>query len=212
MAVDYDALRERMVRTQIEARGIASPRVLAAMRKVPRHVFVPSRYLGRAYDDTPLPIGREQTISQPYIVALMTEAASIEPDDRLLEVGTGCGYQAAILAELGRELMTIERIAELAGEATDRLMTLGHDNAKVCCGDGYLGLPDDAPFDAIVVTCAATEVPAPLVDQLSQGAKLVVPVGPIDRTQVLVVVEKRADGSLVENNLGAVRFVPLLRS
>ena len=200
------AAREEMVREQIEARGVRTTTVLQAMRKVPRHEFVPESARRFAYDDRPLPIGHGQTISQPYIVALMTELARLTPGSRVLEVGTGSGYQAAVLAELAAEVYTIEIVPELARRAEDDLARLGYKNIHVRIGDGYLGWPELAPFDAIVVTAAPEKIPPPLLAQLKVGGRLVIPVG--DHFQELKVVTHTAEGYREEIN-ASVRFVPM---
>jgi len=210
-ATDADQARARMVETQLRARGIRNERVLQAMRTVPRHEFVPEASRARAYEDTPLAIGAGQTISQPYIVALMTEWIEPEPGDRVLEVGTGSGYQAAVLAGLVREVYTIELLPELARAAAGRLARLGYDNVHVREGDGYLGWPERAPFDAIVVTAGATEIPAPLVEQLKPGGRMVIPVGRAPGVQTLKVVDRTADGTVSVRDVAPVRFVPLRR-
>jgi protein-L-isoaspartate(D-aspartate) O-methyltransferase len=201
-------IRERMVRDQIEARGVRDPRVLEAMRTVPRHRFVPDASLRQAYADHPLPIGEGQTISQPFIVASMTELLDPQPGDRVLEVGTGSGYQAAVLSRLVAHVYSIELVPELAERARSRLRELGYENVEVITGDGYAGLPEHAPFDAIVVTAAPPEVPPALVEQLAVGGRLVIPVGRWD--QVLRVIERTADG-VAERSEYPVRFVPLVR-
>jgi protein-L-isoaspartate(D-aspartate) O-methyltransferase len=198
--------RERMVRIQIEGRGVEDPRVLEAMRKVPRHLFVPPALAANAYDDSPLPIGHEQTISQPYIVALMSELLELEGDEKVLEIGTGSGYQAAILGELAAEVYTIEIVEPLAEEARARLAALGYDTVHVRAGDGYRGWPEQAPFDTIMLTAAPPEMPQPLVDQLAPGGILVAPIG--DLHQDLVVFEKTA-GGLTRREVIPVRFVPM---
>jgi protein-L-isoaspartate(D-aspartate) O-methyltransferase len=203
--------RERMIREQIEARGITDARVLAAMRKVPRHEFVPADWVQRAYDDSPLPIGHEQTISQPYIVALMTELARLSPQAKVLEVGTGSGYQAAILAEIVAEVYSIEIIEPLAISATERLRHLGYRNVQVKFGDGYLGWPEQAPFDAIIVTAGVDHVPPPLIEQLRPGGRLVIPVGDSSGWQSLLLLEKDVDGNITERRITPVAFVPLTR-
>ncbi len=203
--------RERMVREQIEARGVRDPAVLAAMRAVPRHKFVPERYLDQAYADHPLPIGYGQTISQPYIVALMTEALKVKPGDKVLEIGTGSGYQAAVLAEMGVEVYTVEIIPELARSAEERLRELGYTNVRALNADGYNGWPEHAPYDAIIVTAAPDHLPQPLVEQLKPGGRLVIPIGPSGSVQTLWLFVKREDGELDAFNMGAVRFVPLVR-
>ncbi len=206
----FAARREQMVREQIEARGIRDPRVLAAMRRVPRHLFVDRSLQDLAYADRPLPIGYGQTISQPYIVALMTVRARVRRGDRVLEVGTGSGYQAAILAELTDQVYTIEIIEALARQAQQRLRSLGYTTVRTRIGDGYFGWPEAAPFDAILVTAAPDHVPPPLVQQLADGGRLVVPVGPPGLVQTLWLITKQAD-RLVQENLGSVLFVPLVR-
>ncbi|TDK27554.1 protein-L-isoaspartate(D-aspartate) O-methyltransferase [Luteimonas aestuarii] len=207
-AVGLEA-REAMVREQLATRGIDDPRVVQAMRTVQRHRLVPLHLAAEAYDDRPLPIGHGQTISQPYIVALMTQLAGLGSDDRVLEVGTGSGYQAAVLAELAREVYTIEIVAPLAERAARDLRALGYDNIEVRAGDGYAGWPEHAPFDVIVVTAAPERIPEPLLEQLKPGGRLVIPVGPMHAAQELRVVEKREDGSVVERSVIPVRFVPL---
>ena len=208
----YDEPRRRMVEEQLRARDIEDPRVLAAMGRVPRHLFVPAALRFRAYADHPLPIGNGQTISQPYIVALMTQLAEVEADDVVLEIGTGSGYQAAVLSEIVREVATIEIVPELADTARTRLAELGYKDVTVRTGDGYLGWKEKAPFDAILVTAAAPEVPAPLVEQLAPGAILVIPVGPQSQVQSLLRIQKGADGTTVTTReILPVVFVPLVR-
>ena len=185
--------------------------VMAAMTKVPRHRFVPPGEERYAYDNRPLPIGHGQTISQPFIVALMTDLLDLKPEHKVLEVGTGSGYQAAVLAELAREVYTIEIVAPLAKEATARLAALGYRNVTVRISDGYRGWPEQAPFDAIMVTAGALEVPPALVQQLKPGGKLVIPVGPQWSGQSLLVIEKDVSGKTTTRNVLAVRFVPLTR-
>jgi protein-L-isoaspartate(D-aspartate) O-methyltransferase len=194
--------------TRVEKLG---PRVRQALLDVPRHAFVPDAVKDQAYANVPLPIGREQTISQPFIVALMTELAQLGPDDVVLEVGTGSGYQAAILARLARRVDSIEIVRELADSAAARLTRLGFANVSVRAGDGYLGWPEHAPFDAIVVTAGATEIPAPLVEQLRPGGRLVIPIGPDSQRQELVLLAKDAEGRTTRRTVLPVRFVPLLR-
>jgi len=206
MADEYASLRLAMVERQIEARGISDARVLAAMRSVPRHEFVPESSRAAAYEDRPLPIGHSQTISQPFIVAAMTELARIEPGSRVLEVGTGSGYQAAIVHEVAGSVYTIEIVEPLTRRASETLERLGYTSAEVRQGDGYRGWPEAAPFDAIIVTAAPAEVPPPLLDQLSEGGRLVIPVGSWD--QHLEVHTKTPDGIRVER-VFAVRFVPM---
>ena len=207
---DFAKLRERMVRRQIEARGISDPLILDAFRAVPREAFVDEGQRQSAYDDQPLPIGAGQTISQPYIVALMIEAAEISPGDVVLEVGSGSGYAAAVMSRIARAVIGVERQHELVGSARERLHHLGYDNVRVFEGDGTCGWPDDAPFDAILAAAAGSHVPTPLIDQLAPGGRLVMPIGEPADVQDLIKVVKRQDGSLVEENLGSVRFVPLI--
>jgi protein-L-isoaspartate(D-aspartate) O-methyltransferase len=207
----YERARQEMVARQIRARGVTHEGVVRAMGEVPRHEFVPYQFGDLAYDDRPLPIGYRQTISQPYVVALMTELIAPEPADRVLEVGTGSGYQAAVAAELVAEVYSIELIPELAASAAERLQRLGYDNVHVRAGDGYLGWPEHAPFDGILVTAGADHVPQPLVDQLAVGGRMVIPVGDTQLDQVLRVIEKRPDGSIDSRDVVPVRFVPLLR-
>jgi protein-L-isoaspartate(D-aspartate) O-methyltransferase len=203
---EYREQRARMVRDQIEALGVRDARVLAAMRKVPRHLFVPSDELPLAYADTPLPIGYNQTISQPYVVAFMTEALELKPQDRVLEIGTGSGYQAVVLAELVREVYTVEIVEPLARQAEGRIRSLGYANVHVRNGDGYRGWPEAAPFDAIIVTAAPDHVPPPLVEQLREGGRLVLPLGRWD--QDLVRLRKTPKG-ITRESLLPVRFVPM---
>ncbi len=203
---DFKAMREKMVETQIKARGVKDPRVLSALINVERHRFVPEKYLNSAYSDQPLPIGEGQTISQPYIVALMTELLELKGNERVLEIGTGSGYQAAILGELAEEVYTIEIIEPLASMAKKRLSELGYQNVKVKAGDGYLGWPEVAPFDAIIVTAAPDHIPKPLIEQLKEGGRMVVPVG--THTQELKKVVKRS-GKIETTNVIPVIFVPM---
>jgi protein-L-isoaspartate(D-aspartate) O-methyltransferase len=203
----YAEARERMVVEQLERRGIADERVLAAMRKVPRHELVPERERANAYEDRPLPIGRGQTISQPYVVGAMTEALAVSKGDRVLEIGTGSGYQAAVLAELGVTVYSIELEPELAERAARDLARLGYANVHVKAGDGYRGWPEHAPFDAIIVTAAPGHVPQPLVDQLAAGGRLVLPVGTWE--QELLRLSKDAAGNVHREVLMGVRFVPM---
>lgn len=207
---DFAKLRERMVRRQIEARGIADPMILDAFRTVPREAFVDEGQRPSAYQDHPLPIGAGQTISQPYIVALMIEAAEISPGDVVLEVGSGSGYAAAVMGRIARAVIGVERQHELVGSARERLHRLGYDNIGIVEGDGTRGWPDEAPFDAIVAAAAGSHVPSSLIDQLAPGGRLVMPIGEPADVQDLIKVVKRPDGSLVEENLGSVRFVPLI--
>jgi protein-L-isoaspartate(D-aspartate) O-methyltransferase len=198
---------ERMVRDQVEERGVANPRVLAAMRSVPRHEFVPEDLVERAYEDCALPIGHEQTISQPYIVGFMTAALDPQPQHRVLEIGTGCGYQAAVLSPLVREVCTIEIVEPLAAQAALTLRRLGYDNVRVRCGDGHHGWPDAAPFDSIIVTCAPGDIPAPLVEQLREGGRMIIPVGPRG-AQELILLEKHK-GEMSRKRVMRVAFVPM---
>jgi protein-L-isoaspartate(D-aspartate) O-methyltransferase len=197
--------RERMVSQQIAARGLTDAPTLAAMRKVPRHLFVPPSLAGAAYDDNPLPIGHGQTISQPYIVGFMTQALGLR-GGKVLEVGTGSGYQAAVLAEIAAKVYTIEIVEPLAREARERLARLGYRNVEVRAGDGYLGWPEAAPFDGILVTAAAPRVPEPLKEQLEDGGRLVIPVG--DEYQEILVVTRRGK-AFDERRVLPVRFVPM---
>ncbi len=214
----YESQRKRMVEeiaaltreTRIETgRAALSERVMAAMAKVPRHEFVPESEKRNAYANRPLPIGLGQTISQPYIVALMTDLMEVRTGDRVLEIGTGSGYQAAVLAELAATVYTIEIVEPLAREARERLDRGGYRNVVTKIGDGYQGWPEHAPFDAIVVTAAPRDLPQPLIDQLKPGGRLVVPVGGQAGGQSLLLVEKRPDGTVMRRNVLAVRFVPL---
>ncbi len=203
---DFDQQRLQMVEQQIRGRGITDPTVLDAMSQVPRHRFVASTLSQAAYSDRPLPIGYGQTISQPYIVAYMTEAANITPEETVLEVGTGSGYQAAVLGEIARAVYTIEIIPELAETARQTLSELGYENVQVKAGDGYQGWPEHAPFDAILVTAAPDHVPQPLVDQLALNGRMVIPVG--DWFQEMRVITKTEAGLLEERTI-PVRFVPM---
>jgi protein-L-isoaspartate(D-aspartate) O-methyltransferase len=207
----YAAARIAMVAGQIAARGVRDSRVLAAMREVPRHVFVPPDRQASAYDDRPLPIGYGQTISQPYIVALMTELVRAEAADRALEIGTGSGYQAAVLSRLVAHVYSIEIVEPLARDAEQRLKRLGYSNVSVRAGDGYAGWPEMAPFDRIVVTAAPDHVPQPLVDQLRPGGRLVIPVGSIFEGQELRLLEKDSAGQVRTERITPVAFVPLRR-
>jgi protein-L-isoaspartate(D-aspartate) O-methyltransferase len=204
----FTAQRRHMVDTQIAVRGISDPRVLAAMRKVPRHRFIPAHLADQAYGDYPLPIGEDQTISQPYIVALMTDLLGLQDTDKVLEIGTGSGYQAAILAELAAQVFTIDRVASLLNRAEQLLKSLGYANITTRVGDGTLGWPEAMPFEAIIVTAGAPQVPRPLTEQLALGGRLVIPVG--DRwSQTLTVVRKTRDGLKFEYH-GGCRFVRLI--
>lgn len=201
--------REAMVREQIAGRGVKDARVLEAMRAVPRHRFAPESQQSGAYGDHPLPIGHGQTISQPYIVGFMSEKLDLSPGDRVLEVGTGSAYQAAILSLLVARVVSIEIIEPLARSAADRLVEMGFGNVTVLHGDGYYGWKEAAPYDAIIVTAAAPHVPPPLTAQLKPGGRMIIPVGRSGWTQNLLLVEKREDGDIVTRNLMAVSFVPL---
>jgi protein-L-isoaspartate(D-aspartate) O-methyltransferase len=208
-AADSAAQRQRMVEQQLKARGIKDERVLTAMAKVPREEFIPVDVRADAYEDGPLPIGYDQTISQPYVVAFMTEQLRMGPSDRVLEIGSGSGYQAAILAELVADVYTIDIVEPLAQTAEATLQRLGYKNAHVKVGDGYKGWPEEAPFDAIIVTCAPEKVPKPLIDQLKDGGRMVIPVG--ERfAQQLYLFEKK-NGQLKESATLPVRFVPMVR-
>lgn len=201
--------RRRMVERQLEARGIRNPQVLSAMRQVPREEFVPEIYRDAAYEDGPLPIGEDQTISQPYVVAYMAEALELQEGDRVLEIGTGSGYAAAVLGRIVAEVFSVERHRILAESAVERLERLGYDNVHVRCADGTRGWPEEAPFDAILVSAGAPSVGESLLRQLAEGGRLIVPVGPDPTSQELLRI-RRADGTTSEERLGAVRFVPLL--
>jgi protein-L-isoaspartate(D-aspartate) O-methyltransferase len=203
--------RSDMVDQQIAGRGVSDPAVLEAMLAVPRHRFVDEGWQDQAYDDHPLPIGHGQTISQPYIVAVMSEALGVEPGAKVLEIGTGSGYQAAVLAEMGIEVYSIEIISELAERAAATLGELGY-GATTRAADGYFGWAEEAPFDAIIVTAAPDHVPQPLVDQLAPGAVMVIPVGPIGAVQTLWRFTKAADGEVLAESLGPVSFVPFTRA
>ncbi len=203
-------LRYQMVSRQIVARGVKDAGVIEAMKKVPRHLFVPEKYRSLSYGDHPLPIGKEQTISQPYIVAFMTEALALRPEDRVLEIGTGSGYQAAILAELVDEVYTIEIIESLGRRAQKTLGVLGYKNIHVKIGDGYKGWPDQAPFDAVIVTCAPENIPQSLIRQLKDGGRMIIPVGSEGTIQNLVKAIKEK-GRLKTKSMMPVRFVPMVR-
>lgn len=207
---DMESLRMHMVKTQLEKRGINDPLVLAAMQKVERHLFVPKKYVGEAYGDYPLPIGEGQTISQPYIVAFMTEVLQLKHTDRILEIGTGSGYQAAILAELCDSVYTIEIVESLGRRATVLLSDLGYDNVHVKIGDGYQGWIEYAPFDAVIVTCSPTKVPEALTQQLAEGGRMIIPVG--ERGGQELVLLKKHKGRLRQEAILPVRFVPMVDS
>ena len=206
---DFSEQREVMVERQLRGRGIKDERLLSAMGMIPREEFVPERMWKQAYADGPLPIGNDQTISQPYVVAAMTEALGLNPGDRVLEIGTGSGYQTAVLVEYGFEVFTVERIPELFEMARSRFSKLGYESVSCRLGDGYEGWKEYAPFDGIIVTAAAPEIPARLVQQLDLNGRIVIPVG--TRSQELRIIQKTEDGSLQERVLFPVRFVPLVR-
>jgi protein-L-isoaspartate(D-aspartate) O-methyltransferase len=206
-AREFALERERMVKEQIAMRGVVDERVLRAMRKVPREQFVPEEVRGESYSDGPLPIGYDQTISQPFVVAFLTEKLGLRPTDRVLEIGTGSGYQAAILAELAAKVYTIEIVEPLGKKAAQTLQRLGYKNAQVRIGDGYQGWPEYAPFDAVIVTCAPNHVPQPLVEQIKEGGRIVIPVGP-PGDQTLYLLEKK-NGRLEQRNVLPVSFVPM---
>jgi protein-L-isoaspartate(D-aspartate) O-methyltransferase len=205
---EFAAERQKMVQEQLKPRGIHDDRVLAALAKVPREAFVPENMRTQSYADSALPIGQDQTISQPFIVAYMTEQLRLQPTDRVLEIGTGSGYQAAVLAELAKEVYTIEIVEPLAKEASARLARLDYNNAHVKIGDGYQGWPEVAPFDAIIVTCAPDKVPQPLAQQLKEGGRMIIPVGSGMMDQQLYLLEKK-DGELAQRAILPVRFVPM---
>ena len=207
---DFAKLREQMVRRQIADRGISDPNILEAFRAVPREAFVAEPHRARAYDDHPLPIEAGQTISQPYIVAVMIEAAGLKAGDRVLEIGAGSGYAAAVMSRIAERVVAIERQPELAQLATERLCILGFDNVLVIEGDGTTGWPDEAPYDAILAAASGSHVPRPLIDQLAPGGRLVMPVGDPGWVQRLIRVTKKEDGTLEKTDLGEVRFVPLI--
>ena len=200
--------RERMVLEQIELRGVNNKAVLKAMRKVPRHKFVPEIYVEYAYNDYPLPIGEGQTISQPYIVAFMTAALKLEPTDKVLEIGTGSGYQAAVLAEICDSVYTIEIFESLGTKAAELLKTLHYDNIKVKIGDGYMGWPEFSPFDVIIVTCSPSEIPQPLIDQLKEGGRMIIPVGRKNNQNLILLKKKK--GEIKQHRVLPVRFVPMI--
>jgi protein-L-isoaspartate(D-aspartate) O-methyltransferase len=208
---DYKKLREEMVKTQIENRGVKDPATLAALRKVPRHSFVPADQVANAYEDRPLPIGYGQTISQPYIVGYMTEIIKPIPGQKVLEIGTGSGYQAAVLAEIVSKVYTIEIVEELGKQATTRLKNLNYKNVEVKTADGYYGWKEHAPFDAIVVTAAAEYIPTALKEQLKDGGRMIIPVGSPYMTQQLMLIEKTGDKFRTSSKM-PVRFVPFKRS
>lgn len=206
----YEAARNRMVRTQIQDRGVTNMAVLDAMRKVPRHLFMPEEYQDQAYNDYPLPIGYGQTISQPFIVAYMTDALKPGRKMKALEIGTGSGYQAAVLAEIVDKVFTIEIVPELAAESAERLKKLEYDNVTCKFGDGYQGWPEQAPFDIIIITAAAEKIPQPLISQLAENGRLIIPVGAPAAVQELILITKK-NGKTIEKRLTYVRFVPFKR-
>ncbi|MFP5259833.1 MAG: protein-L-isoaspartate(D-aspartate) O-methyltransferase [Acidobacteriota bacterium] len=201
--------RERMVREQIEARGVARPEVLRAMRKVPRHLFVEEALIPQAYEDHPLPIGHGQTISQPYVVAWMTELLEVSPGHKVLEIGTGSGYQAAVLAELGADVYTVERVKPLYEQAKARMEALRYRRVRLKLDDGTLGWPEEAPFDRILVAAGGPRIPQPLVAQLAENGRMVIPVGASRRSQTLCLV-RRENGRVIVRELGGVMFVDLI--
>jgi protein-L-isoaspartate(D-aspartate) O-methyltransferase len=204
----FDQKRQEMVSQQIESRGIKDPKILSVFLKIKRHLFVLPGLKSQAYDDNALPLDQDQTISQPYIVALMTELAKIKSTDKVLEIGTGSGYQTAVLAELANKVFSIEIINELAEEAKTRLSSLGYRNIEIRCANGYAGWPQEAPYDAIIVTAAAKNIPDALVQELKAGGELVIPVGSF--SQDLFVVTKNKDGTVQKQEIIPVRFVPMV--
>ncbi|MED5219120.1 MAG: protein-L-isoaspartate(D-aspartate) O-methyltransferase, partial [Candidatus Neomarinimicrobiota bacterium] len=208
---NFDYLRKLMIKNQLQSRGIRDDAVLDVMRSVERHNFVPENYRDRAYSDGPLPIGHGQTISQPYIVAFMTEQLQISSQHKILEIGTGSGYQAAILGELAKHVFTIEIIPELAEGAKNILNHLSYKNITVRAGDGYKGWPEEAPFERIMVTAAPTEVPQELIDQLAPGGRMILPVGAQFLVQYLWVIEKDDQGTVTKEKILPVRFVPMVK-
>jgi len=207
-SVDFESARHDMVSRQIRDRGIRSPRVLNAMEAVARHLFVPSQHIAAAYADEPLPIGEGQTISQPFMVAAMAEALTLEGSERVLEIGAGCGYQAAVLSLLAREVISIETQPALAARARERLAQLGYRNVRIEEGDGSFGWAAGAPYEAILVTAAAPAVPPPLLEQLAEGGRLVIPVGKTDHQELMSIAKR--EGRITERSLFACRFVPLV--
>ncbi len=203
---NYSLKRHRMVEQQLRSRDITDQAVLDSMLQVKRHLFVPKLYRNLAYRDRPLPIGKGQTISQPYIVALMTQLADIDPDEKVLEIGTGSGYQAAVISRICHQVYSIEIIGSLAREARDRLKRLGYDNVRIKTGDGFLGWKEHAPYDVILVTCAPPEIPPPLIDQLAEDGRLVIPVG---RERQELKVLTKVSGKVKERDTIPVRFVPM---
>jgi len=206
----FQKARETMVRVQIMDRGVKDEAILKAMRKVPRHLFVPEEYINEAYYDSPLPIGYNQTISQPYIVAYMTEVAKPDPSKTALEIGTGSGYQAAVLAETVKKVYSIEIVPQLARESAERLKSLGYNNIVIKYGDGYQGWKEYSPFDIVIVTAAAEQIPGPLIDQLAENGRLVIPIGEPSAVQELILLVKK-NGKIEKSRLTFVRFVPFKR-
>ena len=206
---EFEKQRERMVARQIVARGVRNASVIEAMRAVPRHCFIPERFEQNAYYDSPVPIGHGQTISQPYIVAIMSQLLDVKPGQRVLEVGTGSGYQAAVLAAMGIEVFTIEIVAPLGKKAAQTLRRLGYGNVRTRIGDGYKGWPKQAPFDGIIVTAAPSRIPQPLKDQLAEKGRMVIPVGPVNGIQQLYLLRK-VDGKITQEKILDVRFVPMV--
>jgi protein-L-isoaspartate(D-aspartate) O-methyltransferase len=204
----YARQRRQMVAEQLAGRDIADRRVLEAMGRVPRHLFVPLPYRDQAYEDYPLPIGDDQTISQPYIVALMTQSLALQGGEKVMEIGTGSGYQAAVLAELKARVFTIEINPQLAEKAAQTLRGLDYGDIRVKSGDGFFGWPEEAPFDGIIVTCASPRIPPPLIEQLKEGGRLILPLGDVHPFQVLTLVTK-AGGKLITREISGVRFVPM---
>lgn len=207
IAQDFQAQREKMVREQIVQRGITNKRVLAAMKKIERHKFIPLVIIDQAYEDAAQPIGEGQTISQPYVVAFMTDALKVQPEDKVLEIGTGSGYQAAVLAELCKDVYTIEINTTLAARAEEVLKSLKYKNIHQRTGDGYLGWPEAAPFDAITVTCSPSKIPKPLIDQLKEGGRMIIPVDSYGSQDLVVLTKKK--GKAVKQKVLPVIFVPM---
>ncbi len=212
MGQDYRRMRENMVRDQIQSMGVSHQSTLKVMRSIPRHLFVPNEYKDLAYEDCPLPIGYGQTISQPYIVAFMTQIIQPKPTDKVLEIGTGSGYQAAILSGIVKQVFTIEIIPQLGMQARKKLADLGYPNVQVRVADGFYGWKEQSPFDAIVVTAAAEYIPPPLIEQLKEGGRMIIPVGSPFSVQYLVLVIKKKGGKISTRTLQPVKFVPFTRS
>lgn len=204
---DFAARREQMVQQQIKRRGVHDERLLNVLRLIPRHLFIPDKYRPAAYEDTPIPIGFNQTISQPYIVAFMVEMLHLEGNEKVLEIGTGSGYETAVLAQLCKSVYSIEIVPELASRSAELLQTLGYGNAHIRCGDGYAGWPEQAPFDAIIVSAAPSQIPEYLVDQLSPGGRMILPLGVFDQT--LLYLYKDAEGKIHREQSLSVKFVPM---